>query len=163
MPKAIVGYFLRVSFRKGQNVRSGYVSREIIQVRVICTDEFVGDCSRREAKRKIEPLACQRKIVGDLVSVWRRQLQFKLKATPYGTVEQFRVIRCTYDNDMGRKVVDLEQKGTHNALNLPGLMNVTSLLAQRVELVKKEDTPSRMGKLKEPPEPGCGFTEIAGY
>ena len=55
------------------------------------------------------------------------------------------MVRGRDHHGVARQVVDLHEQGGHDALDLPGLVNVAALLAHGVELVEEQDARRRAG------------------
>lgn len=58
------------------------------------------------------------------------------------------MIRCTNQDDMWREPIYLEQKCGDNTLDLPGLMFVSALFSDSVELIEEEDASAGSHELK---------------
>ncbi len=63
-----------------------------------------------EAELKIEPLSNQVEVAFDLLAGRRWEFQSNLKTSPHRAVKELRMIGGGDHDDMGRQVVDLEEK-----------------------------------------------------
>lgn len=58
------------------------------------------------------------------------------------------------------QLIELHQQERHDALDLAGLVNVATFLADRVELVEEQHAGRRPDVLEQAGEPGVGFAKI---
>jgi len=67
-----------------------------------------------------------------------REFDSQLHSTPHCTVEKLGMIGRRDDDDIARKLVDLEKQRADYSLDLTCLVRVTALLGYRIELVEEE-------------------------
>ena len=77
---------------------------------------------------------------GQLLLVGSGQGETQFEAAPYRAVQKFSVVRCRYNDDIARQVVDLHEEGRDNPLDLAGLVGIATFLSDRIEFVKKQHT-----------------------
>ncbi len=114
------------------------------------TEEFFDFGERRVLKltpqaRKLHfraQLQPSKKAPKELINLLRprcRKVKPKLESSPNSSIEQLRMIGCCHDDHMCRKLVHLEQERANHTLDFSGLMGITTLLANSVELVEEQD------------------------
>ena len=77
------------------------------------------------------------------------------------TPDELGAVRGGDHHGVARQVVDLHEQEGHNALDLPGLVNVAALLADGVELVEKQHARRRAGVVEHALEARRRFAEEA--
>ncbi len=65
------------------------------------------------------------------------------------------------DDGVARQRVDLQQQRTNDALDLPGLMLVTALLRDGIELIEEENAPPGTREGEHRCQPCRGLTQVA--
>jgi len=95
-----------------------------------------------------------------MLSVWCGERQPHLETTPDGAVEQFSMVGCRDYHYIARQLIELhEQEGNHT-FDLAGFVSVTTLLADRVELVKEQDARLGPNIIKQLSKTGICLAEI---
>ena len=59
------------------------------------------------------------------------------------------MIGCCHDHDVTRQGVDLKQQRAHDTFDLPCLVNITTLLPERIEFVEEQDALMRAYEVEE--------------
>jgi hypothetical protein len=49
------------------------------------------------------------------------------------------VVACSDHNDVAWHLIQLHQQKGHYSLDLPGFVNITAFLSDRIELIKEQD------------------------
>src|SRR5229473_3890764 len=69
---------------------------------------------------------------------WQRQREPQLKPPPSRSVQQFGMVRGRSDNRVAGQFVDLHEERRNDPLDLTGFVNIASLFANGVKLIKKK-------------------------
>ena len=89
-----------------------------------------------------------------------RHVDPKLEAPPHGAVEQLSMIGRGDHHDIARELVELHEQERDDTLDLAGLVDITPLLADRVELIEEQDARRCPHILKQTGEPRISLAEI---
>lgn len=92
---------------------------------------------------------------------WRRKGQAQLKTPPNSAIQQLRVIGGRDDDDTAGKAVDLKQQAGNDPFDFACLVNVASLLAHHIELIKEEHAGYGAHIVEQPTQALCCLSEEA--
>jgi hypothetical protein len=122
--------------------------------------EVSGELARFDARRfgPILELAVEKDGKGVAGRLGHRETQ--LKPPPHGAIEEFGVVRSSDRHHIARQLIDLHQQKRHDAFDLAGLVNVTALLADRIEFVKEENARHRACVVEQACEASISLAEI---
>ena len=126
-----------ISIRQLKNGAAPDIHGELLQLREAGSRKAIRQRPRGVTKIASEALCKSFQEAGSLRPRWRIQLGTDLEAPPCRSIQQLVMIRCTNQDDMWREPIYLEQKCGDNALDLPGLMFVSALFSDSVELIEE--------------------------
>ena len=96
-----------------------------------------------------------------MLAIGRRKGEPKLEATPYGAIKQFSMVAGGDDDDVAGQLVELHQEKRNHSLDFAGLVRITALFADGIELVKKQHAGLCPDEIKKLAEPSVRFPQVA--
>jgi hypothetical protein len=97
----------------------------------------------------------------NLPFIGQRQSRPNLEAAPYGAIQQLGVVCRRYEDHVAWQPVYLQEQRVKHTLDLPRLLAVFALLAQRIELIEEKDTLSETRVLENFLDALCRLSKVA--